>query len=337
MRIDVIANTTASRFRKTPNLLDALRGVCGGQAEVHATSNLGELKEICGEIHCRGTDLIVLAGGDGSHMAGLSALWRAFRQADLPRMALLPGGTVATVARNWGMRGNPVLRMGELLKHKGELRAIERATLRVEVNADDTSSPASPAEVGLGFTFGTGLVANFFSIYYASGAGGYATAARVAARTFVESFYGGAFAARVLAPTSCLVEVDGRALASHAWSLICASVVSDLGIGMRVNYRAGQDLSRIHLVASCLSPRALGPRAPFVLAGRSIGGPGHFDDLVPSFSVRFDHEGPYVLDGDMFQAHQVRVSAGPRIRVVALPRRPLWHSHESWARWFRRG
>jgi hypothetical protein len=92
---------------------------------------------------------------------------------------------------------------------------------------------------------------------------------------------------------------------------------------MRVTYRAGEDLERPHLVASPLSSRDLGPRAPLVLAGRRIGGPGHFDDLVRDFAIRFDPEGPFVLDGDILRAEEVRVSAGPSIAVVLPPaRRP---------------
>src|SRR5262249_5352711 len=142
--------------------------------------------------------------------------------------------------------------------------------------------------------------ANFFEVYYADGARGYAGAARIVARVFVESFYGGAYARRVLDPLPCSIEVDGRTLEPSAWSLVCAAVVRDLGIHMRVNYRAGEDPTRVHLVASPLSSAELGPRAPLVLAGKRIGGRGHFDDLVQRFTVRFPAPlGPYVLDGDM--------------------------------------
>jgi hypothetical protein len=106
-------------------------------------------------------------------------------------------------------------------------------------------------------------------------------------------------------------------------------VVRNLGIHMHVTYRAGEALTRPHLVASPLAARQLGPRAPLVLAGKRIGGPDHFDDLVRDFTVRFDvatsaspaSEGPYVLDGEMLHAHEVRVSAGPPIDVLHPPGR----------------
>jgi hypothetical protein len=125
----------------------------------------------------------------------------------------------------------------------------------------------------------------------------------------------------VLDPLPCSIEVEGRPLAPRAFSLVCAAVVRDLGLHMRVTYRAGEDPGRIHLVASPLSSRELGPQAPRVLAGKPIRGAGHFDDLVSDFAVRFPEPtspGPYVLDGEMLRAKIVRVRPGPRLRVVDL-------------------
>lgn len=316
MRIDVVVNTTAHVHRARPLLLPRLRQIAGGAASVHATSSLGDLARTAHALADRGSDLVVLSGGDGSFMAGVTALARAFGEERLPMIALLPGGTVATVARNWGMRGDPAELFERLMARRGELSAMLRPTLRV------TGKTRSGRQERVGFMFGTGLVAKFFDVYYREGAGGHAGAARIVARVFAESFWNGAYARSVLDPLPCSIEVGARALAPPAWSLVCCSVVRDLGLHMLVNYRAGEDLQRPHLVASALSSRDLGPRAPLVLAGRRIGGSDHFDDLVDEFTVRFstddDAGGPYVLDGDMLRAHEVRVAAGPVIRVITL-------------------
>jgi diacylglycerol kinase family enzyme len=313
MRIDVIANITARLYRSRPGLLDEMRRVAGSRAEVHPTASVDELDAVCARIAERGTSLVILSGGDGSFMAGVTSLARAFGERDLPRIALLPGGTVATVARNFGMRGDPRALLSKLLASRSSLQTTKRATLRVRESSGDGGRER------IGFIFGTGLVARFFDVYYANGARGYAEAARICARVFVESFVDGPFARQILDPLPCTIEVDGRPLAPSRFSLVCAAVVRDLGIGMRVNYRAGEDLSRPHLVASSLPPRSLGPRAPFVLMGQRIGGRDHFDDLVGSFVVRFSPEGPYVLDGDVMRAAEVTVSAGPSLDVVSLP------------------
>ena len=329
MRIDVIANTRARRYRARPALIDRMAAACAGAAELHPTSSVAELADVCDRIARRGTDLVAISGGDGSFMAGVTALARAFGERSLPPLALLPGGTVATVARNWGMSGDPAALLARIVRDHRDLRsgaavrgAVRRPTLRAR------ATTRSGVEERIGFIFGTGLVASFFDVYYERGGDGYGAAARIVARVFVESFYGGACARRVLDPLPCTIEVEGRQLAPRAWSLICSSVVRDLGIHMRVTYRAGEDLDRPHLVASALPPRGLGPRAPLVLAGRRIGGKDHFDDLVRDFTVRFGastgatslDEGPYILDGDPLRASEIRISAGPSVDVLS-PRR----------------
>jgi diacylglycerol kinase (ATP) len=313
MRIDLVVNTTARLTRRRPSILGEIERLSRGLCEVHATRSLAELDEVAQTLAARGSDLVLLAGGDGSFMAGVSALARRFGEGRLPKIALLPGGTVATVARNFGMSGELTVLVQRVLDRRERLRTLRRPTLRV------SATRGGVVEERIGFIFGTGLVAKFFEVYYEGGAQGYAGAAKIVARIFAESFYGGAYARRVLDPLPCTIEVEGRPLDARAWSLVCCSVVRDLGIHMVVNYRAAEDALRPHLVASALSSRELGPRAPLVLAGKPIGGRGHFDDLVRDFSVRFPGEsGPYVLDGDMLRAELVRVSAGPVLDVVTL-------------------
>ena len=312
--IDVIVNTTAHLHRARPLLLARMQRLARGKAVVHPTSSLVDLDAAVRDIAARGSDRVVFSGGDGTFMAGVTALSRAFGDAPWPEVAFLPGGTVATVARNWGSKsaggGDLADRLARLIESPGAPTA--RPTLRVQAERGEHR------EERIGFIFGTGLVAGFFDRYYAEGARGLPGAARIVTRIFVESFWGGAYARSVLDPMPCTIEVEGRALDPQAFSLVCAAVVKDLGLHMEVTYRAGEDPSRVHLVASPLPARQLGPRAPWVLAGKCIGGPGHFDDLVREFAVRFPAgaEGRYVLDGDMLRADVVRVSAGPVLQVI---------------------
>lgn len=315
MRIDVVVNTTARRYRQDPSLVRGLRRAAEGRAVVHATRDLAELEEVCRVAAAASSDLVVLTGGDGSLMAGTTALRRAFGER-LPKLGFLRAGTAAVVAKNWGIEGEPVALLRRLLAQGAALRVDRHPTLLVRAET------GSAIEERVGFIFGTGLVANFFEVYYEDGARGNAGAAKIVARIFAESFVGGAYARRVLDPLPCSIEVDGRELAPKAFSLVVAAVVRDLGLHMLVNHRAGEDPARPHLVVSALPSHRLGWRLPLVLAGRSLGGEGGFDDLVKGFSVRFPERagraggGPYVLDGDMLRAVAVHVSAGPVLSVV---------------------
>lgn len=308
MRAALILNTNADRFRRHPALVRRARGLCGPDAAVFATGNLAELEEAAREIARLDPERVALCGGDGTFMAGLGALGRAYAGRPLPALVLAPAGTAATVPRAFGQRAGLL----ECVRRAGAPAPLEfrvRATL--SVNGSGVSAQT-------GFIFGTGLVARFFDRYYAAGAGGYATAARLVARIFAGSIVADDYSRGVLDPLPCRLSVDGKPLAPSAWSLIVSSTIRDLGLHMLVTHRGGEDPERPHLVASPLTTRALGPQAPRVLLGRPLVGPDNFDALVGSFDIEFpDGPGPYVLDGDIFYADRVHVEAGPRIRVAA--------------------
>ncbi len=312
VQLDLIVNPHARRLRQQPALVAALQRLSTGRARVHITSSVAELEALCAQL-ARRSRLVLFAGGDGSLMAGVSALARHCEGRPLPAIAPISVGTAGTVARNWGMHGQPLQRLRRLLC--GSRRLLQKPSLKVVARHADAS------HTSIGFIFGTGLVAHFIELYNSRGAPGYAGAAKLVARIFVESFANGAMARRVLTPLACRLETDGALLPAPAWSLICASVVTNLGVGMRLTYRAGEDATRPHLVASSLPPRRLGPRAPWVLAGRRIGGAGHVDQLTPRFRVTFDdhhHDGggPFVLDGELMHARDVEVSAGPLLSLA---------------------
>jgi diacylglycerol kinase (ATP) len=315
MGIHVIVNTTARHYERAPHLVSELHAVSRGRATFHATADLDELDGACAEAAAAESEIVVLTGGDGSLMSGVTAVAAAFGER-LPKIGFLRAGTAAIVSKNWGLRGEPAEQLSRILAGGTTLRSERHPTLRVRAET------AGGVEERVGFIFGTGLVAKFFEVYYADGARGNAGAARLVARIFVESFVGGSFARRVLDPLPCSIEVDGAKLAPDAFSLVCAAVVRDLGLHMIVNYRAGEDPGRPHLVVNALPTRRLGRRMPRVLAGKPIGGEGGFDGLCERFSVRFppggptQGEGPYVLDGDLLAASCVTVTGGPLLDVI---------------------
>ncbi len=276
---------------------------------MHETHALAELDALAPRLLDDG-EPVILAGGDGAYMAGLSALARAAKGAELPPVALAPGGTVSTVARAFGMRGSLVRHARRVVTSVTSGKAKERTIATLRVREED-------ARERVGFIFGTGLVVRFFDLYDAGGDAGYLAAARIVSRVFVGSIAGGDTAERVLAPLPMKLSVEGAVEAPEAYSLVVASVIADLGLHMRVTYRAGEDPARLHLVASPLGPRALGPQLPLVLAGRRLRGRENVDRLVTRFRVDFTGaRRAYVLDGDVFEAPAVEVAPGPRVRLL---------------------
>ncbi len=309
----MIVNRLARYLAADDGLVQVYARACReAGATIHETRSGAELDAVCQHLAARGTDCVVLAGGDGSYMAGTSALVRSFGER-LPTLAFAPGGTASTVARNWGFHGRREDYARRLVAAAAEGGTVTaRPTLRL---LDDTGREA------VGFIFGAGLVASFFEAYYASPVQGYAGAAILVARIFAGSFVGGDLARRVLEPVAMSLAIDGETCGARAFSLVAASVVHDLGLHMILLHRAAEDHpGRVHVVASPLGARALGPQLPRVLSGRPLRGEGHVDALARELVLRFPEPrlvGSYVLDGELLRAREVRVSAGPTIGHLA--------------------
>jgi diacylglycerol kinase family enzyme len=311
MPIDVVVNRNARRLGDGSPLRREIEQVCRREgARLHVTGDLAALDLVADVIARDGTDGVVLAGGDGSTMAGVSALARAFG-GSLPPVGLAPGGTVGTIARNLGAgSGAPWAKRLLAAACARGVDVAPRPTLRLA---------AAPERDRVGFIFGAGLVARFFDEYYASPRPGLGVAAGIAARVFAGSFTGAALSKRVLARAECTLELDGVTRANRGWSLVLASVVRDVGLHVLATYRAGSAAGRFHAVASGLSPKALALQVPRVLAGSPMTGEATVDELVGSMRVSFDEPTAYVLDGELFRAREVRITAGPALPLM-VPR-----------------
>jgi diacylglycerol kinase family enzyme len=311
-RVDVIVNQNAGRLGAKSALWETIaRAAARGGAHVHPTRSLEDLAGAVQRIAARGTDAVVIAGGDGTTMAVVSALASEWpRGATLPPVALAGGGTVCTIARNFGARGAP----GEWAQ-----TVVDSACAGAAIAESKPTLRVRDSEHGdrVGFIFGAGLVARFFEVYDASPRPGLAAAASIAARAFAGSFTGSVLARRLLDPAPCTLIVDGAQQAGRAWSLVLASVVRDVGLHLLATYRAGERIDRFHVVATGLPARALGPQMPRVLAGRPLTGEPRVDALARSIDVRFDDgAGAYVLDGDLVRAKRATVEAGPAMALL---------------------
>jgi diacylglycerol kinase family enzyme len=306
LSIWVVINPHAAELAGNPNLVEAVRRHAGPLARVRVTDTFEQLGQVAEEALGAGARRVVLCGGDGTYMAGVSALATVAKDRPLPEVTLAPGGTVGTVARSFR-------------QSRDLLSTVRRAT-RDSADGDTTRTPTlsvtdDSGRVRMGFIFGTGLVARFFDRYYSGRTLGYAAAARIVARVLVGSFVADAYSRSVLDPLPCELRVDGRTLDANAFSLVLASVIRDVGLHMLVCHRAGEDPQRPHLVASSLPPRTLGPQLHRVLVGRGLRDPHGFDDLVREVRVTFPDSGPYVLDGDLLHAKHVDVKAGVEVLV----------------------
>lgn len=306
----MILNPQARRLAAA-GAVERLRQRVGPRARLWSPASLSELDAVAQELCASGAQRIALCGGDGTYMRAISALCRAAGSLPLPALALLPGGTVATAAKRTGTRGTLNATLERFLRLPAAARHRRQPTLRVS---------AAGQPVWHGFTAGTGLVARFFERYYRGRRRGAVAAAGIAGRVFASSLVGGSLARELLHPLPLTLHVEDRPQAGVAYSLVVASVFSDVGLGFRVTYRAAQARDRIHLVAATMSAHRLGRQAPRVLLGLPLRGPGAVDRLVRRATLQFasEHGGPLVLDGDLLFASSFVIEPGVELSLLDL-------------------
>lgn len=327
--IGIIVNPHARRG-KDPGLPERLDQVVRAhraqeRCRLVVTPDLGALREAAAGFARGGVTLVGTCGGDGTTMAVLTALHGAYGPERLPRLLILRGGTVNTVARNLHLRGAPERVLDRVLTvcagPRGEagLPVWEQDLVRVRSRRDAGRGDGAWDDEHHGCLFAAAMGARFLQTYYALPRQGIGWAALLLLRTVGSTAMGGALARRLFAETEAQVQVDGEDLPAGGFRLFLAATVADVGLGMRVTWRAGRSPGRFHVVASRLPLSAMARQLPRVLSGAPLSSPeaaAHVDRMARALRLRFPAPQPYTLDGDLFTAAEVAVDIGPRLQVV---------------------
>ena len=223
----------------------------------------------------------------------------------LPKIAILRGGTVNTVAHNVGIKGQP----DEIL---------ERVVAAYRRGEEIPHSDLDLLEVNgmYGFLFGACMPGRYFEAYYGGPTTGAGWASVLAIRTVASAMVRGQFAKWMFSPIPAELTVDGRVLEQREFTLIVAATVKNVGIGVKVPYLAGTVPGRFHLVASSMPTMKLIGQAARVFAGRPLKGQPHTDTLAKRVEIRFEETQTYTLDGDLFRAERIQLAAGPRVSIL---------------------
>jgi diacylglycerol kinase family enzyme len=303
--IGIITNPNAAGRSRDRRLAARLRAIVGADGRVFETRTLDAMSEAVAACRDLGVETIGVCGGDGTGLAVLSEVVARFPAARLPRILLLPGGRVNTVAADLGVAGTPEQLLGRFVRGRRSgavVPGVERDLLGV-----------GPRR---GFLFGAGMAGRFFEAYYGGPGPGVVWAGVLAARIFLSSLVSGSFGRRVFAPVEAEIVADGEPVPHDRFSLILAGAIASAGLGFRPTYRAGTVPGTFHLFATGMTPARLAWNTPRVRRGERLQGSPHFDLLVREASIRFAAPQPYVVDGDLFRDTEVLLQAGPRVTIL---------------------
>lgn len=327
--IGVIYNPRSGRHVRDPNAARRLARALGDRGLLREAGSLDQLYRAAEDFRARGVDVIGISGGDGTSGVAITGLLEIFEPSELPRIALLRGGTMNTVANAIGVRRASPERLLERLvravavRGASSLREERRHVMRVEgedaraVTFGRESAP--PMAKKYGFLFGTGVVHGFLAEYYRGGQ----PSARVAAETLLRgigsTLVRGAMIRRMAAPFRGSVELDdGTVWEERDYLAIASGTIDQIGLAFRPFHRYAERPSSFHVLGIHASPTAFVRQLPRILRSVPMEPSCAYDATTSGIVVR-SPTGPisYMIDGDLHACGgALRVTIGPHVRFV---------------------
>ncbi|WP_242395126.1 diacylglycerol/lipid kinase family protein [Anaeromyxobacter oryzisoli] len=308
--IGIVNNPRSRRNRRHPGVAARLRQRLGGDGEVLDASTPEELDRAVERFRAADVEVLGVNGGDGTGHCVLTAFARAYGDRPLPRLLLLRGGAMNTVAHGHHIHGGPESILREVLirrRHGLPLRVAERDLLRIEA---DGGAPR------YGFIFGTGVVVTFLEAYYASPSPSPLTAALLLSRAIGSALAGGRFAAALTRREPLRVTTDGDEWPDASYLSVLAGATPDIGFGFKVFNRCAEQPGSFHVVGITAAPLQLA----FALRRIHAGSPWRrrlAQDEVARELVLEGARPRFTIDGDLYGAERrIRVSTGPAIEIV---------------------
>jgi diacylglycerol kinase (ATP) len=304
----VILNPTAAGDGYDAARVDRLRAIAGSRAVLFSIDEPELVHAVVEGVRERQAATVAIIGGDGTISSVLTALLRAYGRERWPRIALLRGGTMNTVANAFGVpRGTPEELLAKLLN--GGARPVwPRATLEVEGK--------------LGFLFTSGIMVGFLDTLYSHPSFGKGPIGAFSLLTVagMQAITGGPTIRKVETPLTATLIVDGIEHPERRYVALAVGTVEQVGLGFRPFRLARECQDQFQIFAFHGSIQALLRELPKIYRGQPITRGFGFDPLTRKLVIETqDGEVPYGLDGDVYRAKSpLYVRVGPKVEIVAM-------------------
>jgi diacylglycerol kinase (ATP) len=304
--IGVLTNPRSRRNKRNPRLARRLAYIVGDSGQLEAPEGLGELTHAVQKFRERDVDIVAINGGDGTAHVALGALYKAYGD-QLPRIALLRGGTMNTIAHGLGIRGDPESLLGRLVAQVHSGAPLKTASRHLMV-VNDTQ---------VGFLFGNGLISNFLEAYYEAADPSPSSAVWLLTRAIGSVLVGGELAKRITRPIRCRVTVDGDAWPERSWLTVAAGTVDDIGVGFRPFFKSLEYPGYFHAIGLGSTAAQFLPQLPRVYRGQTMTHPDNTEQVGRELILEAQEPIAYMLDGDFHRGGQrLVVRVGPRVEMV---------------------
>jgi diacylglycerol kinase (ATP) len=302
--IGIIVNPNSKFYRKDSSRVEDLAFIIEGKGHFKATRNLAELESAATDFKSKDIEILAISGGDGTLQETLSTFAHLYKDKPLPKIALLKGGTMNTVATSMKIRGTPQSILASLIrKQESEDQfRIEKRNL-ISVNGE------------YGFLFGNGLFYNFLKIYTQDPS--VARGFFLLSRASISAFFCTKFSAKIFEPVSTKLTIDGKERITKDFSAVSCSTIPYIGFGFNPFFKALEKDTNFHIIGFPKNPRTLALNLPKFFLGRDPKDPNLFNDAGSTVIIETGKPIGYQLDGELKNpTSKVTVQTGPRLAFI---------------------
>jgi diacylglycerol kinase family enzyme len=285
--------------------IKGLRAIAGSRGVIFSTARHEMVDAVVDGARERRVGTVGIIGGDGTISSALSALHRSYGDTPLPRIALLRGGTMNTIANALGIpRKQPEELLRRLLESRSSTSVL-RATIKVEDR--------------LGFLFSTGVMVGFLHVLYGTRDRGQGSlrALTLLAKGSWQALTGGELIEQIETPLAATVRIDGVAHPTRRYTALAAGTVEQIGLGFRPFPRAAECQDEFQIFAFHGSVQSLARQLPRIRRGLPIQKGLGFDPLAKVLELEIPGQAfEYALDGDIYKGSgNLLVEVGPRVEI----------------------
>ncbi len=304
--IGVVNNPYSRRNRRHPQRMEALGYIIGREGQAVATYDVADIHKLASIFHQQQVEVLGINGGDGSNHVTITAFIEEYGQEQLPKIALLRGGTMNTISNACGIRGSSagiLMNLVRKVRDKVPFETIQRDTMLVEGR--------------YGFIFGNGLIANYLEAYYGTGRPSPWMATKLLVKGVASSLVGGPFARRLFKRFHSRVEVDGKEWSATTYTAMAAGTVNQIGLGFKPFFRCEERPGSFHFLGIKCPPLGFATALPKIFFGRKVAQKKIEEKVAERVVFESEEDILYTLDGDLHQTgKRLEIRVGPRLEIV---------------------
>lgn len=305
--IGVVLNPNSKKYKKNPEKIKRMSFIVGDKASCKETEDLNDLRRVAEEFKTRDIDVLAISGGDGTNHCTLTTFIQVYGDKPLPKISLLRGGTLNTVASSLKIKGSSETILSNLLLKYHEDQSFESKKIHLTKINDE-----------YGFIFGTGVIYNFMESYYKNGEPSPAHAAKTLFRAISSAMFNGPFASKMFDRFDAEVTVNGKKWPYANYSALYSGSINQLGLDFRVYYHVDATPHCFHAVGFSLPPRNVLAYVPAMYRGKASGCPNLLEEPAEEMIIKLKKPLKYTIDGDMKKASDYfHISLGPELEILA--------------------